>query len=287
MLHKHIASIAWANLVSLALRRRLSRRTVLSAQCLLAAILCASLAITSARQALAAEFDPVELYDMAHNGYGVDALDLVTSVAWERGHWQAAPGYSVVFDSSLGRLTRGVVQIVDTAPAECSVPRLRRIITECANDPAKQPYDHKVRFGEALFATPRADGSSAPRGAADDMLSTYIEEVGHSWQEYLFETDGTGQQVRQTRYEDGLYWKTGWEYQVKRYILSLDGSLLDLSDEERQTLWQDVCRPDGYANPLGHAVPASGPPPEWPHPAEWPQTTPSPQELAAFCTATR
>jgi hypothetical protein len=131
-----------------------------------------------------------------------------------------------------------------------------------------------------------ADGSSAPRPAFDDLLAIYLEEVGHSWQEYLHETDGLGRgaRTRQTSWEDGLYRLNGWEYQVKRYILSLDGNLLALSQEERERLYADMCAGDGYANPLGRSVSAYGAPSGWPNPQGWPTAAPTLEAFQAFCT---
>jgi hypothetical protein len=71
--------------------------------------------------------------------------------------------------------------------------------------------EHQVRFGPGLFVTPTADGGAAARPAFDDVLSTYIEETGHSWQEYLYETDGrgSGSRVRQTTQAESQRWAHG------------------------------------------------------------------------------
>ena len=82
-------------------------------------------------------------------------------------------------------------------------------------------------------------------------------------------------------WRDGKRLVTGWEYQVKRYILSLDGSWLSLSAAERQELKSSVC--DGYANPRYRPVPEYSAPPLWPNPAGWPTTAPTASELRAFC----
>ncbi len=117
------------------------------------------------------------------------------------------------------------------------------------------------------------------------MLSTYIEEVGHSWQEYLYETEGrgSGERTRVTSYSTGLRLGPGWEYQIKIYLLTLDGTLLKLSTDERAILMDSICQADGYANPTYHDIPPYGPPPGWPAPEAWPTTKLSDSDLQLFC----
>ncbi|MBN1966098.1 MAG: hypothetical protein JW910_15720, partial [Anaerolineae bacterium] len=123
----------------------------------------------------------------------------------------------------------------------------------------------------------------------DDVLSTYIEEVGHSWQEYLYETDGlgSGPRTRPTGYYEAMHFAPGSEYQVKLYILNLDGTVLHLSAEERARFVDAICEADGYANPVGREVPAYGAPTGWPNPEGWPTVAPTEAEHAALCTTLR
>ena len=116
----------------------------------------------------------------------------------------------------------------------------------------------------------------------DDILSVYIEEVGHSWQEYCYETEGQcrGERTRQTSWGEGQMRVAGWEYQVKMYLLSLDGDLLDLSEAERVELVAAIC--EGYANPRFSVV-TSSPPPGWVNPEGWPTSPPTSEEIDALC----
>jgi hypothetical protein len=106
-----------------------------------------------------------------------------------------------------------------------------------------------VRFGFFTFANEKVNGVTVPR-PVDDMLSVYIEEVGHSWQEYLFETEGrgSGERTRLISAFESQYWGPGWEYQVKRYILSLNSTWLSLSRAERREIKASICKKDchGY-----------------------------------------
>lgn len=228
--------------------------------------------------------DLVSLYDLVQTGQGSVALEQVSAYAEQVGGWGPAPGNTVVYDPALPWNVRAEVMVRDLPPGECAIPRLARFTEECGLDLVSQ--QDLVRFGRSTFVNPQPDGSVLLRPAFDDLLSTYIEELSHSWQEYLFETEGlgSGPRVLQTNWEDVSYWSHGWEYQAKRYVLSLDGILLSLSDEEREALKRYICDDDGYANPLGHEVPGYGAPAGWPNPDGWPTTDPTPEDLQAFCT---
>lgn len=232
--------------------------------------------------ASAAGPDTTSLVTLVQTGQGAAAVEQVAAAALERGGWAPAPGDRVIFDSSLSPFVRGKIQVVDQTPAECASAKFSRLMDDCTLD--FETGEELVRFGDGLFTNP-VEGNSLPRPNLDDVLSTYIEEVGHSWQEYLFETDGAGggERVHATSYEDGLYWGPGWEYQVKMYLLALDGDLLSLSAEERAILKASICAEDGYANPIGHHVPPYGPPPGWPRPDAWPVSDPAPDAFQAFC----
>lgn len=227
--------------------------------------------------------DVEDLVTMANSGQGAEALQIVAQTALEVGGWAPAPGYTIVYDLSLARGVRGAVQVVDQPPVECANPRLSRGLEACVGNYSTRK--NQVRFGQWLFENPLDSHNGTPRPAFDDVLSTYIEEVGHSWQEYLFETGGagTGIPVRMTSWEDGLYWAHGWEYQVKAYILNLDGDLIFLSNSERTELKSAVCNEENYAYPVGHHAPPLGPPPGWPNPQDWPLTAPTRDELRAWC----
>src|SRR5690606_39726065 len=60
--------------------------------------------------------------------------------------------------------------------------------------------ERHVRFGRALFMNDCGTNAPVPRASVDDVLATYIEEMGHSWQEYYYETEGRGEgpRTRQT-----------------------------------------------------------------------------------------
>lgn len=225
---------------------------------------------------------PDALYDLVLQGQGAVAVARLATLALDLGGWQPAPGDELVFDPGLARNVRGSVQTVDLPPFECLDAKLAQFASGCNNDLVSK--QHLVRLGRAAFVAAGEDGRETPRHNVDDMLAVLIEEAGHSWQEYLFETEGQGDaRIRQTSYENWLYWSPGWEYQVKMYILNLDGTLLQLSAEERAEFVGAICRADGYANLLGHHVPAYGAPAGWPNPAGWPTADPSPVEHATFC----
>lgn len=233
-------------------------------------------------------FDAVRLYAIVAEGDGALAVQLMAVEAMQRGGWAVAPGDSPVYDADLALPVRGSVQIIDVPPAECSDPRLRRLTARCTQGLTHE--QNLVRFGRMTFSDLDCDGNLVPRALADDILATYIEEAGHSWQEYLYETEGraTGPRTRPISWDDSLYLTPGWEYQVKRYILSLDGVWLVLSAEYRAELTHAICKTangtsTGYANPTGHAVLPYGAPPGWPNPAGWPLAAPGAGELAAFC----
>ncbi|MBN1200538.1 MAG: hypothetical protein JXJ20_01660 [Anaerolineae bacterium] len=221
------------------------------------------------------------LVDLAHDGQGDLALQQVAAAAIEHGGWGPAPGDEIVFDRFMARNVRGAVQDYDELPIDCADPQVSVDEQECIEH--FQAFEHQVRFGPALFATWQADGTAVPRPAFDDLLSTFIEESGHSWQEYLYETGGLAQgpRTRQTTKADSEQMGPGREYQVKRYILSLDGTWLSLSDQQRDALHGAIC--GGYADPRGQAVPSYGPPPGWPNPSGWPTDAPSSEDLAVFC----
>jgi hypothetical protein len=223
-----------------------------------------------------------DLYELALNGQGGQAVDQLAGMALAVGGWEPAPGDWLVFDAALAWSVRGSVQAVDQPPFECLDARLARFATGCTEDYTS--HQQEVRLGRGAFVVRQADGSETPRQSVDDALSTLVEEVAHSWQEFLFESDGRCEtRLHLTTYEDWLYWAHGWEYQAKRYVLSLDGSLLHLSAGERAEFLRAVCQTGGYANPTGHHVPPYGPPAGWPNPAGWPTSDPTPGEFAQFC----
>ena len=139
-----------------------------------------------------------------------------------------------------------------------------------------------MRFGRYTFDNSTASDTFEAR-PLDDVLSVYIEEVGHSWQEYCYETEGqcAGERSIQTTWGAGKQRASGWEYQVKMYILSLDGTWLALSDAERAELTTAIC--DGYANPRYGVFPERPAPPGWPNPQGWPTTAPTVEALHMFC----
>ena len=222
--------------------------------------------------------------ELVNDNRAVNALHLVADEAISRGGWGPAPGDEVIYDASMPWWVRGEVLTADLPPAECAIPRFSQ--SDCCNMPS-EAHERQIRFGHALFVNTNVEGEVRARPQFDDVLSTYIEEVGHSWQEYLYETGGLGSGPRTilTTWEEAIRWIPGREYQIKRYLLELDGDNLDLSAEERALLLACICDHDGYANPLGRDVPPYGPPAGWPHASKWPTHTPSAAELQAFCEA--
>lgn len=220
------------------------------------------------------------LVDLVQNGQGDAALQQVADYAVQLGGWTAAPGDELVFDPYMSRKTRGSSLDYDELP-DCADPMVSTDEAACVD--GFRALEQQVRFGPSLFTTPGSDGTAVARPSFDDLLSTYVEEVGHSWQEYLYETKGSGQgaRVQMTSKAESERWAAGREYQVKRYILSLDGSLVHLSDEQRAMLRGQIC--DGYANPLGRDFPAYGAPQGWPNPEGWPVVAPTQAEMEAFC----
>ncbi len=233
----------------------------------------------------AANLNVNDLYDMAINGNGQSAVNQVADVAYSLGQWQPAPGDAVAYDGLMSIHIRGAMVDYDDVPAICRDKNQVPDPAACVETFRAQ--EKQVRFGRSFFSTPEADGTVSLR-FADDILGTYIEEVGHSWQEYAFETDGnmSGERLHTTSLADADYWSSGREYQIKMYILGLDGILLELSDAERTSLVESVCRSDvDYAYPIGHEVPSYGPPSNWPHPELWPTSTPTLIDHMDFCAA--
>ncbi|RPJ19380.1 MAG: hypothetical protein EHM35_20725, partial [Planctomycetaceae bacterium] len=221
---------------------------------------------------------PQHLYEQVLAQRGSEALQVVIAAAEALGGWGPAPGDVVIFDPDLSDAIGGAVRFIDTGPVDCVNPKIARRMEDCLIDYSAR--ENWVRLGRAMFVKKTNEASSAPQVVFDDLLATYIEEVGHSWQEYLFETDGlgSGPRLHPTSWEDGNYYQIGWEYQIKRYVLSLDGDVLTLSDEARARLIGDICDADGYANPLKGHVPLYGAPTGWPHAEDWPISAPSPEE---------
>ena len=222
------------------------------------------------------------LFELVSNDQGDGAVGQLAALAVARGGWGPAPDDEVVYDAHLRSSQRASTQVSDYAD-DCEQSKFDRPGPGCFTDFTTQQF--LVRFGFFTFADETDDGATVPR-ALDDMLSIYIEEVGHSWQEYLFETEGrgSGERVRLISAFESKYWAAGWEYQVRRYLLSLDGTWLTLSDAERHEIWTAMCTKKGYANPTNHVVPTYGPPPGWPNPAGWPTIAPTPNELGVLCT---
>lgn len=214
-------------------------------------------------------------------GQGDAALHLLADLADRRGGWRPAPGDRVVFVPTM-RLKVASITAIDLPPQDCAtLDRTEPRSPDCGRDFRRE--QNLVRFGPATFVELLPGGTFAPHARLDDILSVYIEEVGHSWQEYCYETDGRcqGDRTRLTTYIEGKQRAAGWEYQVKRYILNLDGTWLTLSGAERAELRGAICA--GYANPRYAVVSGYGPPPGWPNPKGWPIAAPTREELWAFC----
>lgn len=224
-----------------------------------------------------------DLVALANNGYGDAALQEVAQIARELGLGNGAPRDTLAYDRFLTN-ARGSVLDPDEAEIMCRGNGLKADVymQECI--PAFYIKEAQIVFGPCLFLTCTGDNPEALRDA-DDVLATFIEETAHSWQEYLYETDGIGdgERLHITTLDEATYWAPGKEYQAKRYILSLDGILIDLSPEQRSMLMQQICTNNGYANPIGHAVPSYAAPADWPHPEFWTVTMPTADEFSAFC----
>lgn len=261
-----------------------------SARRIVTALVAVSVVVIHVESVSAAGPNEVTLYALVQDGQGQAAVDQVAGIALQLGGWGPAPGDVLAYDEQMARIIRAEVKVVDRGPWECDIPRVRdAMIGECERDYACQ--QDLVRFGYRTFFDYDESGEAVPRERVDDILATYIEEVGHSWQEYLHETEGRGygQRTQQTTWDQGHAWSNGWEYQVKRYILSLDGILLSLSADQHAELRDAICaQPDGvfrgYANPVGHDVPRYGPPPGWPNPEGWSLSAPTTEEHESFCT---
>jgi hypothetical protein len=247
------------------------------------ALMMFSLAVYQTTPALAAGPETTSLYDLVSNGQAEAALQQVVSYAQQVGGWMPAPGDELAFDPYLKRNVRGSSLDYDELP-NCADPLVATDEAACIAQ--FRALERQIRFGYSFFTTPGDDGTVTIRPALDDMISTYIEEVGHSWQEYQYETNGlgSGSRTRSTSKGESDRWAAGREYQIKRYILSLDGSLITLSGEQRENLRGQICL--GYANPIGHEVPAYGAPQGWPNTQGWPTSAPTPAEFDAFCAGT-
>ena len=228
--------------------------------------------------------DDTFLHLMA-TGQGDAALQRLADLADQRGGWGPAPGDRVAFAPTMLLDVASVIAI-DLPPQDCVVldagrDRFETRSPDCGRD--FQYEQNLVRFGPATFAVPLPGGTFGPRAGLDDVLSVYIEEVGHSWQEYCYETEGRcrGDRTRPTTWGEGKQRAAGWEYQIKMYILNLDRTWLALSDAERAELTGAICA--GYADPHYAVVSEYGPPPGWPNPPGWPTSAPTPDEFQALC----
>lgn len=224
---------------------------------------------------------PEALFELAQIGRGDEALQLLRQLAYEIGTWGPAPNDEVVYDRFLPDNVRGAVLDFDELPIDCSDKQYSFDSDECLK--VFSAIEQQVRFGYSLFAESTADGQTIPRPKTDDILATYIEEVGHSWQEYLYETDGRGigQRLHITTLAESQRWAAGREYQVKIYILSLDGMFLQLSAQQHQHLLEQICI--GYANPVNAEVPPYGAPIGWPNTAAWLTDNPPQDFLDGLC----
>ncbi|MCI0711860.1 MAG: hypothetical protein L0154_17015 [Chloroflexi bacterium] len=232
---------------------------------------------------IGAELNVNDLITLSAQGEGQVAVNAVHGAARGLGNWGPAPGDSVVYDKFMMRHIRGAVIDFDEVPAQCFE---KSAMVDTATCEARfRELEAQVRFGPSFFTTPTEDGKLIR--VADDVLATFIEEVGHSWQEYAFETQGAmnGPRQRQTTLTEAEYWSKGREYQIKRYILNLDGEYLDLSETQREIMLAQICQGDGYANPLGAEVPNFGPPPNWVRADAWVNTTPTLNDHMEFCTS--
>lgn len=242
----------------------------------------------TAMTAAGLDVDINTLYEWTLNNDGEAAVQQLAAIATARGGWGPAPGDIVAYDPEMPHSIRASVRVADLPPDECTDPMMRRH----AGDVCKLDFTAQqdlVRYGYTTFVKELDDGRTVARLSVDDLLSVYIEEVGHSWQEYLYETEGrgSGERTRLTSAAASSYWAAGSEYQVKMYILSLDGTWLMLSDTERDEVKTAICADDGYANPMlnpyADTVPDYGPPPDWPNPQGWPTNAPTVDEFQEFC----
>ncbi len=234
--------------------------------------------------ARAALLDAQGLYEMAREGQSEGALRFVAAYADRVGRWGPAPGDTIIFDPYLPWRYRGANAVIDDPRAECHDQGLGGPHLDIGGCIAiHETVENQVRFGRAMFATRAADGTSQPRPTFDDILATYIEEVGHSWQEYYYETEGlgAGERTRATSAAAAHQEMRGREYQIKTYILNLDGKLLWLSEQMRAVLLAEICRT--HAAPAGSIVPPFGPPPGWPVPEAWPTSAPPTGTVRAYC----
>lgn len=236
--------------------------------------------IESPDSAVAQTVNTPDFLALIDNDAGSIALQQLAEIAADRGGWGPAPGDVIVFDPTMPGSKRASTVAIDVPPSDCESPDpADQMHRECGRDYEHQ--QHLVRFGVYTFVDQQTDGPYVPR-ALDDILSIYIEEVGHSWQEYCYETEGrcSGERTRLTTWGEGSTRVAGWEYQVKRYILSLDGSLLALTAAEHNELRAEIC--DGYANPIFSPV-ETAPPPGWPNAEGWPTAHPTAAEFEALC----
>lgn len=225
--------------------------------------------------------DMATVFDLVQAGQGDAAVALLEQSARELGFSGPAPGDTVVYKANLKRDRRGGTLDFDQVPMDiCQRSPLGT--EECIA--AFRTQEQQVWLGPTTFVNPTENGEVA-RPVFGDVLSTYIEETGHSWQEYLYETEGrgTGSRTRQTTSAESERWVMGREYQIKAYILFLDGKVIELSDQQRDALTYSIC--EGYANPLNAEVPPYGAPAGWPHAEGWPTAAPTATEFAAFCAS--
>ena len=230
--------------------------------------------------------DGLALHELVLSDQGDHALQLLSEEALARGGWAPALGDVVVFVPNMVEFLMARTVAIDIGPDNCDLPRtplVRKLEPpnpDCGRD--FQAHQNEIQFGPGSFLIEVGFDMVEPR-PLDDILSVYIEEVGHSWQEYCYETEGRcqGERTQMTTWGQGMQLASGWEYQVKMYILGLDGNLLHLSEDERIALRNQIC--DGYANPIYSKVLPYGPPDSWADPEAWPLAAPSLAEYATFC----
>ncbi|MCD4687499.1 MAG: hypothetical protein K8S97_16335 [Anaerolineae bacterium] len=212
------------------------------------------------------------LYQMTTVGEGQLAVDILAEAAKEIGGWEPAEGFPVSFVNDLSDVvpdattgTRGITLIPNPG---MEYPRLFGLPPH--SDVSSWVADRAVSGSMGIYVSPQTFlniAGDAPHTATGDLLAIYIEEVIHSHQYNLYEHagDSAGTIIRVINRAVQDAYGNAWEYEAKRYILSLaDAGNLHISGEQREHL-VNTMRPGNYANISG----ATGFPDIYSFPNDW------------------
>ncbi len=199
--------------------------------------------------------------------HGQLAVEILAQAANDFGPWAPPPEYEITYASTLS--VRGQVvpifsiEVYSTTLSLCFEPQ-----DWCKNNYEIYVQQNQIiKFGPGLFLLNPNDSASPLRPNTGDMFSTFIEESGHAWQ--ILQTGGFSESPDNP---EALEEKnTGYEFQVKAYVLYLSQNGIELSSQQMGRLCQDITIPGGYGYvDENDTLPNASPPDNWPYRDLWP-----------------